>query len=76
MVFKGGLVFALITKGRRMNNKDVKNQLGAFGLIVRDEEFFERSEAILEQFKTKKTKAKKVSDEEKVEDKADEVTDG
>jgi hypothetical protein len=54
-----------------MNNKDVKNQLGAFGLIVRDEEFFKRSEAILEQFKTKKTKAKKVSDEEKVEEDSD-----
>jgi|TARA_Y100000114_G_scaffold103413_1_gene96519 hypothetical protein len=30
-----------------MNNKDVKDQLQSFGLIVRDEEFFKESDKII-----------------------------
>ena len=48
---------------RVMNPQDVKDQLQMFGMIVRDEKFFKKSEEILEQFKIKKPK--KVSDEEK-----------
>lgn len=49
-----------------MNPEDVKTQLQMFGMIVRDEEFFKNSEAILEQFRIKEPTDKKVSDEEKV----------
>lgn len=48
---------------RVMNPQDVKDQLQMFGMIVRDEDFFKKSEEIIEQFKI--TKPKKVSDEEK-----------
>ena len=48
---------------RVMNPQDVKDQLQMFGMIVRDEDFFKKSEGIIEQFKI--TKPKKVSDEEK-----------
>jgi len=66
MVYKGGFVFALLTLRRKMNPEDVKTQLQMFGMIVRDKEFFKNSEAILEQFRIKEPKDKKVSDEEKV----------
>ncbi len=51
-----------------MNPEDSKNQLEKFGMVMRDEEFFKKSEEILKDFiipEPKKTK--KVSDEEKVE---------
>jgi len=54
---------------RVMNPQDVKDQLQMFGMIVRDEDFFKKSEKILEQFKIKKSK--KVSDEEKEVDNAE-----
>ena len=34
-----------------MNEEDKKNQIQMFGGIVRDKEFFEKSDKILEQFK-------------------------
>ena len=46
-----------------MNPRDVKIQLEMFGKIVRDEDFFNKTESVLEQFKIKEPK---VSDEEKV----------
>ena len=46
-----------------INKEDAKDQLQRFGFIVRDDEFFKKSEEIIEQFKI--TKPKKVSDEEK-----------
>tara|TARA_B100000029_G_scaffold212145_1_gene210138 strand:- start:1 stop:168 length:168 start_codon:yes stop_codon:yes gene_type:complete len=49
-----------------MNPKDVKTQLEMFGKIVRDEEFFEKTDSVLEQFIIEEPKEKKVSDEEKV----------
>ena len=58
-----------------VNKQDSKDQVERFGMIVRDEEFFKKSEEILKEFIiTKPKKAKKVSDEEKVEDSTDEVT--
>ena len=60
MVYKGGFVFALLTLRRKMNPEDVKTQLQMFGMIVRDEEFFKNSEAILEQFRIKEPTDKKV----------------
>ena len=60
---------------RYVNKQDSKDQVERFGMIVRDEEFFKKSEEILKEFIiTKPKKAKKVSDEEKVEDSTDEVT--
>ena len=57
-----------------LNQQDVTDQLERFGMIVRDEEFFKKSEEILKEYIiTKPKKAKKVSDEEKVEDSTDEV---
>ena len=50
-----------------MNPKDVKIQLEMFGKIVRDEEFFKKTDSILEQFIIEEPKEKEVSDEEKVE---------
>ena len=49
-----------------MNPKDVKIQLEMFGKIVRDEEFFEKTDSVLEQFIIEEPKEKEVSDEEKV----------
>ena len=66
IVYKGGFVFALITLRRKMNPEDVKIQLEMFGKIVRDEEFFKKTDSILEQFIIEEPKEKKVSDEEKV----------
>ena len=48
---------------RIMNPRDVKIQLEMFGKIVRDEDFFNKTESVLEQFKIEEPK---VSDEEKV----------
>ncbi len=49
-----------------VNKDDAKDQLQRFGFIVRDEEFFKKSEEILKEYIIPKTKkAKKVSDEEK-----------
>ena len=60
---------------RYVNKQDSKDQVERFGMIVRDEEFFKKSEEILKEYIiTKPKKAKKVSDEEKVEDSTDEVT--
>ena len=52
-----------------VNNEDTKDQVERFGMVVRDKDFFKNSEAKLEQFLIKE----EVSDEEQVEDKADEV---
>lgn len=54
-----------------VNKQDTKDQVERFGMIVRDEEFYKNAEATLEEFLIEE----EVSDEEKVEDKADEVTD-
>ena len=55
-------------KRRIMNPEDVKNQLENFGMVMRDEEFFKKSEEVLKDFIIPEPKkAKKVSDEEKVE---------
>ena len=57
-----------------VNKQDSKDQVERFGMIVRDEDFFKKSEEILKDFIiTEPKKAKKVSDEEKVEDNTDEV---
>ena len=53
-----------------VNQQDTKDQVERFGMVVRDEDFFENSEAKLEQFLIKE---EEVSDEEKVEDSTDEV---
>ena len=51
-----------------INKEDAKDQLQRFGFIVRDDEFFKKSEEILKEFIIPEPKkAKKVSDEEKVE---------
>ena len=55
---------------RYVNKQDTKDQVERFGMIVRDEEFYKNAEATLEQFLIKE----EVSDEEKVEDSTDEVT--
>ena len=58
-----------------VNKQDSKDQVERFGMIVRDEDFFKKSEEILKDFIiTEPKKAKKVSDEEKVEDSTDKVT--
>ena len=54
-----------------VNQQDTKDQVERFGMVVRDKDFFENSEAKLEQFLIKE---EEVSDEEKVEDSTDEVT--
>ena len=60
---------------RYVNKQDSKDQVERFGMIVRDEEFFKKSEEILKEYTIPEPKkAKKVSDEEKVEDSTDEVT--
>ena len=49
-----------------INKEDAKDQVERFGMVVRDEEFFKKSEEILKDFIiTEPKKAKKVSDEEK-----------
>ena len=53
-----------------VNKQDTKDQVERFGMIVRDEEFYKNAEATLEQFLIEE----EVSDEEKVEDSTDEVT--
>ena len=51
-----------------INKEDAKDQVERFGMVVRDEEFFKKSEEILKDFIIpEEKKAKKVSDEEKVE---------
>ena len=51
---------------RYVNKQDSKDQVERFGMIVRDEDFFKKSEEILKDFIiTEPKKAKKVSDEEK-----------
>ena len=58
-----------------VNKQDSKDQVERFGMIVRDEEFFKKSEEILKEYTIPEPKkANKVSDEEKVEDSTDEVT--
>ena len=60
---------------RYVNKQDSKDQVERFGMIVRDEEFFKKSEEILKEYTIPEPKkANKVSDEEKVEDSTDEVT--
>ena len=54
-----------------VNKQNTKDQVERFGMIVRDDDFYKNAEATLEQFVIEE----EVSDEEKVEDKADEVTD-
>jgi len=59
-----------------MDQEDVKTQLLMFGMVVKDEEFYKRSEDIIEQFRTKEEpKDTKVSDEEKVKVSAEESKD-
>ena len=53
-----------------VNRQNTKDQVERFGMIVRDEEFYKNAEATLEQFLIEE----EVSDEEKVEDSTDEVT--
>ena len=49
-----------------VSKDDAKDQLQRFGFIVRDEEFFKKSEEILKEYIIPKSKkATKVSDEEK-----------
>ena len=51
---------------RYVNKQDSKDQVERFGMVVRDEEFFKKSEEILKDFIIPEPKrAKKVSDEEK-----------
>ena len=51
---------------RYVNKQDSKDQVERFGMIVRDEDFFKKSEEILKDFIIpEEKKAKKVSDEEK-----------
>ena len=53
-----------------INKEDSKDQVERFGMIVRDDDFYKNAEATLEQFLIEE----EVSDEEKVEDSTDEVT--
>ena len=49
-----------------INKEDAKDQVERFGMVVRDEEFFKKSEEILKDFIIPEPKkAKKVYDEEK-----------
>ena len=49
-----------------VNKQNSKDQVERFGMIVRDEDFFKKSEEILKDFIIPEPKkAKKVSDEEK-----------
>ena len=53
-----------------VNKQNTKDQVERFGMIVRDDDFYKNPEATLEQFLIEE----EVSDEEKVEDSTDEVT--
>ena len=53
-----------------VNKQNTKDQVERFGMIVRDDDFYKNAEATLEQFLIEE----EVSDEEKVEDSTDEVT--
>ena len=53
-----------------VNKQKTKDQVERFGMIVRDDDFYKNAEATLEQFLIEE----EVSDEEKVEDSTDEVT--
>ena len=53
-----------------VNRQNTKDQVERFGMIVRDDDFYKNAEATLEQFLIDE----EVSDEEKVEDSTDEVT--
>ena len=53
-----------------VNRQNTKDQVERFGMIVRDEDFYKNAESTLEQFLIEE----EVSDEEKVEDSTDEVT--
>ena len=49
-----------------INKQAAKDQVERFGMVVRDKDFFKKSEEILKDFIiTEPKKAKKVSDEEK-----------
>ena len=49
-----------------VNRQNTKDQVERFGMVVRDEEFFKKSEEILKDFIIPEPKkAKKVSDDEK-----------
>ena len=53
---------------RILNPEDVKTQIERFGMVIRDKDFFKTSEEKLKDFVIPEPKkAKKVSDEEKVE---------
>ena len=53
-----------------VNKQNTKDQVERFGMIVRDDDFYKNAEATLEQFLIEE----EVSDEQKVEDSTDEVT--
>ena len=53
-----------------VNKQNTKDQVERFGMIVRDDDFYKNAEATLEKFLIEE----EVSDEEKVEDSTDEVT--
>ena len=53
-----------------VNKQNTKDQVERFGMIVRDDDFYKNAEATLEQFVIEE----EVSDEEKVEDSTDELT--
>ena len=53
-----------------VNKQNTKDQVERFVMIVRDDDFYKNAEATLEQFLIEE----EVSDEEKVEDSTDEVT--
>ena len=53
-----------------VNKQNTKDQVERFGMIVRDDDFYKNAEATLEEFLIEE----EVSDEEKVEDSTDEVT--
>ena len=55
-----------------VNKQNTKDQVERFGMIVRNDDFFKNSEAKLEEFLI--DEKEEVSDEEKVEDSTDEVT--
>ena len=59
-------------KRQIMNPEDAKNQVEKFGMVMRNEEFFKKSEEVLKDFIIPEPKkSKKVSDEEKVEEDAE-----
>ena len=58
---------------RVLNQQDVTDQLERFGMVVRDSDFFKKSEEVLKDFLVKEPKKTKVSKEEKDENKDSEV---